>query len=354
MKRTLEAIFRHLLQLLTLLLLLPIVGVAVAYFLVPRQYQSTASLWALERYAIVNSSGLDNNELVTPAQTQATALSELLQTRTFALAVVNGINLAPTLNLSSSVLSNPQELQDALFNEISKKVTVTPQAYYLLEVSYTNPNPQIAQEVVQSVIRNYGYQSLGLSVAEGQYLLSNYRTQLQAAQQAANAATQAEAQYVTTHPQLTENKLITDPEYAQLDAKRVQAETNVQNIQNTISTIQQAISVQDNSANTLFQVIDAPQLPARSVSRTKEELLGGAVGLVLAFLAILTYLVIQVRRDRTFYSAQDLKDAVTIPVIIQLPSFSPGTISLLTTGSVTHHTQLIEAQSSSNSHITRK
>ena len=101
MRRTLEAIFRHPLQLILLLVLFPTIGVAIAYFLVPRTYQATASLWALHRYEIIGTTGPESDLTSTPAQTQATALSELLQTRSFALTIAQGVSgLAFSLNLA--------------------------------------------------------------------------------------------------------------------------------------------------------------------------------------------------------------------------------------------------------------
>jgi len=353
MRRTLEAIFRHPLRLLILIVLLPIIGVGVAYFVVSKTYQSTASLWALHRYEIIGSTGSESNTLATPAETQATALTELLQTRTFSLSVVKGIDIAPTLNLSSSVMANPKQLQDALFDEISKKVVVTSGGYNLFEISYTNRNPRVAQQVVRAVVQFYGSQSLGLSVVEGQNLLASYQIQLQNAQQQTDNAVTAEAQYVASHPALTPNTELSDPQYKQLDANRVQTQALVQNIQNTMNTIQQAISAQGKAANSLYEVIDAPQIPTTAQSRSKDYMIGGGVGLAIALLADIIYLIILIRRDRAIYSAEDLQNVTAFPIVMQLPTLTPATVSLLATGGVGDRALLIDTKSSSNGHATR-
>ena len=353
LRRTLEAIFRHPLQLLALIVLLPIIGVAVVYFVIPRTYQSTASVWALQRYFVIGSTGPESDLLSTPAQTQATALTELLQTRSFVDSVVKGINLAPTLNLGADVLNNPQQLEETLFNEVSKHVVVTPSAYNLFEISYANRDPRIAQQIVASVINNYGTQSLALSVAEGQNLLNNYQTQLASAQNELKNAVTAETEYVHTHPNLTPIQLSSDPQYAILDAQRIQVQTKAQNLQNTINTIQQSISTQGTQASTLYQIIDAPQMPYLPVSRTKNYLIGGGIGLVVALLACTLYLVIVVRRDRGVYSASDLQDFVAYPVIMQLPNLTPAAVSLLTTNKLQDQILLAERKSSTNGHMNR-
>src|SRR5262249_54687053 len=299
---TLEAVFRRPLQLLILILLLPVLGVAVAYVL-PRSYQSTAALWALHRYIVIGATGPESDLQSTPAQTQATALSELLQTRAFVLPIAHEANLSSTLNLSSSVLANPKQLDDTLFSEISQQVVVTPQGYNLFEVSCTNPDPQIAQQVVKEVIKSYGSQSIAISNAEAQLLLANYQAQLATARQNVDAAVTAESRYAAAHPA---NHLFDDPNYAFLDAQRLQEQAAVQNIQGEITSINQAISTQGTSATSLFQVIDAPTLPDRPLSRLKLFLSAGGSGLGVALLACVLYIVMSVRRDHAVYTALDL------------------------------------------------
>jgi hypothetical protein len=336
-----------------MIVLFPIIGVAVAYFIVPRTYQSTASLWALERYSVIGATGPESDLLSTPAQTQANALTELLQTRSFVDSVVKGINIAPTLNLGADVLNNPQQLEESLYNEISKHVVVTPSAYDLFVISYANRNPYIAQQVVRSVIANYGTQGLDLSVAEGQNLLGGYQTQLANAQKDLNSAVSTETQYVHAHPNLNPNQLSSDPQYALLDAQRVQAQAKVQNIQNIINTIQQSISTQGTQVATLYQVIDAPQAPYLPESRTKYYLIGGALGLAVALLGCAIYLVIIVRRDRGVYTADDLQGLVVFPVIMQLPKVTTATVSLLTTNKRHDSALLIGEKSGVNGHVKR-
>lgn len=350
MRRTLEAVFRHPIQLLTLLIVLPIAGVAIVYLMVPRTYQVTASLWALHRYAVIGPAGPEPDLTSTPAQTQATTLNELLQTHVFVDAVVKGVDLAPTLNLDASVTNDPQQLEDALFNEISKHVVATPQTYNLFEISYTNPNPQIARQIVLSVISQYGTQGLGLSVAEGQNLLASYQMQLANAQRDVNKAIAAETRYASAHPT---SRVTDDAQLASLDTARLEVQATMHNIQVAINTIQGSIGAQGTNINTLFQVLDAPQVPDRSVSRLKSYLLGGGAGLAIALLASTLFLVILVRRDRTIYSAVELQDIVTPPVVMQLPKLSPATISLLTVSATQGRAAPIESRGSADGHLSR-
>jgi len=326
MYRTLEVIFRKPLQLLILIVLPPVLGVAIAYEL-PRSYQSTAALWALHRYIVIGATGPESDLQSTPAQTQAIALSELLQTRAFVLPIAHETNLASTLNLSPSVLANSELLDDALFTELSQKVAVTPQGYNLFEVSYTNPDPQVAQQVVKGVINSYASQSIAISNAEAQLLLANYQAQLADAQRNVDAAVSAESRYASSHPA---DRLVNDPKFALLDSQRLQAQAAVQTIQGEITTVNQAISVQGTSADSLFQVIDEPVVPDRAVTRTKLYLIAGGIGLGVAIFAYALYIVILVRRNRAIYTPLDLEKVISAPVVMQLPHLSAQTVPLLT------------------------
>jgi uncharacterized protein involved in exopolysaccharide biosynthesis len=319
-RRTLEAIFRHPIQLLLLLLLPIAVSLVIAYKL-PRSYQAAASLWALRRYEIIGATGPESDLLSTPAETQVAALSELLQSRAFALLVAKSTDLASTLNLSKL---DPQQRDDALSLEIAQHVLPTSKGYNLYEISYSNRNPFVAQQVVAAVIQEYKQQGQGFSVVEGQHLLEGYQTQLVQAKYDADAAAQAEAQYLAAHPALKQSGAtsVNDPQYALLDSKRLQAQATLQNIQSTIATISQQITLQSNGTDTFFQVLDPPILPDAS-SRTKTFLTVGGVGAGVGLIACVLYILVLVRRDRALYTIHDLQKVSTYPVLMQLPQLPP-------------------------------
>ncbi len=333
MARTLEAIFRRPLQLLLLMVLPPVMGVAIAYFVSPRTYPSTTSLWALQRYEFIGATGPEVDLLASPAETQASALSELLQTRYFALAVAKSAQLESSLNLDPSVKADSSVLDDALFTEISHNVQVVPQAYNLFEVSYANRNPLVAQRVVSAVLQNFVLQSQGLTTLGGQNLLDSYKMQLTKVKQDADMAAAAEAKYLRGHPDLAkqgpELAAVSDPHYSQLHAQTQQAQAVVQGLQITITTLEQEISTQGHNVNNLFKIMDPPSISYRSNSRTKLYLTGGGIGLGTAILACVLFLIILVRRDHSVYDALDIQKITDVPVLIQLPRMAQTVIPLL-------------------------
>ncbi len=324
MRRTLEIVFRHIPQLLLVIVLIPGIALAIA-FVLPRSYQGTSTLWALRRYEIITANGSQSDLQATPAATQTDALTELLHTRVFALAVAQDANLASTL--SPSVQANPQNRDDALFADISSHVTVIAGGSNLFTIAYTNKSPATAQAVVQAVIKNYGLQSAGFSVVEGQQLVQSYQQQLTQAQKAADAAASAEQQYLAEHPSLTVTTAQNDPQYALLHSQSQQAQTTLQGIQTEIATLNQEISLQGSGSDSLFKVLDAPILP-KATSRSKTFLIFGGAGLGIALVVCAVYITVLVRRSRAIYTASDLASVTHYPVVMQLPHVAKSSVVL--------------------------
>lgn len=322
MHRTLEALFRRLSRIVLLLVLLPILGFAVGFAL-PRGYQAQASLWAEHRFEVIGSTGTESDLLATEAETQATALTELLQTRAFDLAVANQTQLPDTL--STSVRANPNARADALVQAINDQVLVQAQGTYLFTITYSNKSPQIAQQVVAAVIKSYGDQSQGISVVEGQNLLQAYQAQLPDAQKAASQAAQQEQQYSNQHTTESAADLANDPQYILLHSQTQQAQATLTTLQNQIATIKQAIGLQSGGPGSLFQVIDQPTV--KGVSRLRTLLLATGGGLLLALLFVAIYLALLVRRDRALYTAAEVQRATEQRVLLQLPLLPASTMT---------------------------
>lgn len=296
-------------------------------YLLPRSYQATASLWALHRYEVIGTTGPESDLQSTPAETQATALTELLQVHAFALSVADATSLPSTL--APDVQANPALRDAALFTAVSK-VQVAAQAYNLFVITYTNPNPLVAQQVIQAVIKNFSLQSQGFSVVEGQQLLAGLQTQLAKAKQDATNAVAAESKYIAAHPTLSKTDLLNDPQYELLQAQAQDAQAALTNVQTTIATINQEISAQGSGSDNLFKVLDTPFV--EGVSRTKTYLMGGGVGLGLALAGCLLYVVFATRGDRSVYTPFDLQKVTAFPVVMQLPYLTGKTIPLLIEG----------------------
>jgi uncharacterized protein involved in exopolysaccharide biosynthesis len=312
--KVIEILFRRKMALLALLLLPTVAGAAVAWFL-PRDYQASAGLWALRRYEIIGATGPESDLTTSPAATQATTLGELLLTRSFALSVAYDTDLPKEMGQSNPTI---QLLQDALYNEISQRVVTAPLGYNLFQITYTNTNPAVALQVVKAVVSYYGEDSVSQATAEGEQLLISYQNQLSAAQQRAQKAITAAAEYLKAQS-LTVAQAQIDPQYLLLVAQANQASAAVTTVQDDINTVQQQLATLSTGSSGLYTVIDAPNVPDRPVSRSKTFLLAAGIAVTAGLIAAIGYFIILARLDQSLYSRADAPGVTVYPVQVQIP-----------------------------------
>ena len=313
MRRALESIFRHRAK-IVLLLILPIMISLAIVWAQPRQYEGAATLWALQRYSVIGATGPEADLNSTPAETQATALTELLQTHSFDLAVARETDLASTFNAATR--ADPNKLNLAVEQEISTKVIVTAVGANLYQITYDNKNPAVAQQVVAAVVDQFGAAATSFSIAEANQLIKSYQSQLPTAEQASNTATQAAASYAKAHSGVTTQS---DPTYNQLLQQAQGAQANVDALQSNITQLNQQLATIGNGSGGLYNIVDTPAVDSQPVSRAKMFLLGGGIGLAVGLLIVTLLLVALSRRDRSAYTPDDLRRLTTLPVVLELP-----------------------------------
>lgn len=315
------------------------IGGVVTYRL-PRQYQATATLWALHKYDTLTATSIDYTNLDTPANTQATALTELVQSRTFSLAVAREALLAE-MHGSQMGASLASQIP-IVATQISQHTQVYAQGYDLFIISYTTTDPQLAQQVVAAVIDNYGQQSQLVVATDEQNLLNTYQTELNQANLDVQNAVAAQSQYFQSHSQLPYSQLQDDPIYQQLQAQTRQVQLNLQNIQASIDTLKQNIATHRIIAASLYKVLDQPVAPSQPVDRKRTILLGTAAGLALGLIASVLFIALMMGRDRRVYTSLDLHKVTTYPVVMELPFVSVETVSILVTTAEEHPALLLK------------
>jgi uncharacterized protein involved in exopolysaccharide biosynthesis len=317
-------------MLLLLLLFVPvIIGLVVGYVL-PRSYQASATLWALQRFEDIGATEAQNNLEETPATTQADALMELLHSRAFDIAIGDSTDLKSTLRLSAEDLSNPRRLDDAYVADISKNVQVTANGTNLYQVTYTNSDPRIAAQVLKAIIDRFQSQGQQFSSLRSQRLLvEEDQAQLTKLRADANTAAADEAAYLASHPGAT---TANDPQYALLDGERQQAQSVLRNMEKTIASLQQDLATQSTGGGPFFKTLDPPVQPDKAVSRLKVLTttvgIGAAAGLVVCIL----YILILVRRDRALYTVLAIEKATSYPVLMKLHQIPDKTKGLVMPG----------------------
>lgn len=319
MRRILELVFRHWVKAIGLLVIPVIIALGIVW-VQPRQYQAAATLWALQRYSVIGATGPEANLYATPASTQATALTELLQTRTFDLAVAKETNLASSFDAATR--ADPNTLNDAIVKEISTKVVPTPVGFNLYEIDYTSKDPQIAKQVITAVVSQFGAAATSFSTEAARQLIQTYQDELTQAEKSANTATEASTNYLLDHPRAT---AATDPVYSQLLQQAQGAQANVGSLEGKITSLNQQLATVGDGSQGLYTVVDAPRVNTQAVSRLKTIELGAGIGVAVGLLAVTLLLVALARRDRSVYAPEDLRRIMDLPVALEIPEL-PGMI----------------------------
>ncbi len=315
MQRVLESVFARWGQFVAMLVLPLVIALGIAQAQ-PRQYQGSATLWALQSFTGGSTSAQDPAS--TPAATQAAAISEILQTKSFALAIGKAADLASTY--SPSARSNPVALNDAIFSDISAHVQATTSGANLVTITYDNRSPAVAQRVVQAVVNQYDLSAAQLASSNTKQLLLLSQQELQQVQATATQANAAETTYLINHPGAT---AATDPQFKALQDDATNALYAVSAIQRIIDQLNAQASAVGTGSNALFSVVDAPSVGSQPVSRSKTLLTGGIIGLAIGLLACIIYIAILLRRDRSIYSVSDLQRVTKAPVLLQIPLMPP-------------------------------
>lgn len=317
MQRVLETIFSRWIQLIVLIVVPFVIALGYAYTQ-PRQYEASATIWALRRYEVIGATGAESDLSATPAETQAIAITEILQTKAFALAIAHEANLAQTY--SPSARSNADQLNSAMFDDISAHVTATAVGVNVVSITYDNKSAVKARAVVQATIDQYGISAAEFATSESKQLILIYEQQLAQARDTSNQATNAAATYLRDHPGATTSK---DPEYTVLANNATNALGTVNQIQGQIDTINSTLDTIGAGSNTLFAVVDKAATSANPISRSKLLIEAAAIGGVLGLLAAIIFIVVMMRRDRSIYSVSDLQKLTEAPVLLQIPQMPP-------------------------------
>lgn len=348
MRRSTEIFFRHRRHFLLLLLLLPALSL-VAGLLIPRPYQAGASLWAAKRYDVTDDTwvtqwykmlGVDNTA---PADAQAQALMELLNSRSFDLQIAYATDLPKHVSASTAQLRD-----DALFTDISRNVKVQADGNNLVTITYSNADPHIALQVVTATIHTFATTSQQLALQSAGELLKADQTQLTALQ-ASVAETEANLQaYIDKNPDLRSDlaKQAADPTYQFLSAQVTSAKTNLAQVQSQMAQLNLQLTTIGAQPDVFFSVQDAAVLVPVKTSRTQILLLALVIGIAIALLVSAVYLGLLMRADHSVFSSAEIETALSLPVLAEIPAvvFAPPVRTIFTTadgdprlpGSVAH------------------
>jgi uncharacterized protein involved in exopolysaccharide biosynthesis len=283
------------------LFLLPIVlTTLVALWFVagsPSAYESTASLWVDNPPPATSSLNEANPTIQTPAEEEQLLINELLQTKSFRLAVGHNGPLAAYLGRDPgqgwgppalfAMLSGGGSVNSRILSALSsKKIELSVAGPQVIQVRYRAGTPQVATGTLAAFVKQLDRQRLQLSMLRGRSALAYYKAQVAAASKAVVTARQRTAAYVSDHPGATP---ASDPNLKALKRGEIAAASQLAQATARVNRASSRVDAAVGAGNA-FAVLDAPKVPSGPVGKIKQLLLalvGGLfAGALISFLAV--------------------------------------------------------------------
>ena len=255
-----------------------------------KKYESSASLWVDN--GPLSGSALNSASGSQPSSTEDTLLTELLATKSFAVAVGDGSTLRGYV---AGQGGGGNQIDNNLATAVASGASASTPGPQVLQVSFTGPTPTIAQSTLESLIAHLQRSMTHYSQTFGQASETYYRSQVSAATRAVSRATASAAAFVQNHPGVTTAKNET---YAGLVAAQQSATSQ---LATATSGLNQAIGqAAGGGVSTTVSVIDPPSLPATPTAGKKKALLEVVGGLLAGALISLLIIVAMTpsREDR--------------------------------------------------------
>jgi len=250
----------------------------------PKAYEATASLWVDNPAPEPSSLTETNPELTTPAEQEQMLVGELLQTRSFRMAVARNSPLQSYLAAGAPHGWAPTGLLKAVAGHSSldaqilsalgtKHLIAAVQGPQMLALRYRGPTPAVVAGTLQALIKQLTARRVALDVERGARTRDFYQEQVDAAHKGVTEAQASVAAYQRANPTAGAG----DPNLkAALRAERVAG----QDLAQATTKLNQAESdtQSPDATDTGVDVMDAPRAPTGPVSgkaKVVEALIGG-------------------------------------------------------------------------------
>lgn len=337
MTRYLEVFFRYKIALASLMFVSLIVSTAVV-MIMPRNYQSTATLW-FDFNPIPDDSALA--AAMTPADQATAAFHEMLNTRDFDIKVGHRGPLAeyyettgnfpksdPVTPIVHWIERKPEPtgatraalVDNGIVLTLQKYILITPTQPRVVGLAFDFSDPEVATGTLQAFIDQFSEQVKSSSLVSARSTLEFYTAQANAQKLVVEEKQKAQTAYYVAHPILQNPQAqATDPTYISLVQTTQSAE------QDYIALLRKVDQSKLDVARLLqpgpygFRIVDSPQRPIGSNGLLKSVMfgVGGGLGVGLLIIGVICFLL--VAADDSIVRGSDLQRRLGARVIGEVP-----------------------------------
>jgi capsular polysaccharide biosynthesis protein len=306
MRRFVAAFFRHPFLLILPAIIIPLIVVFVVRSLAS-SYTSSATVYVVK--AAVNTG---DNPFSTPAQNLNAGLAEAIKSQqSFVLKIANQTDMPKTYPKGTAGVDG------LMVARIRAGMTITTTGTHYIVITYNDPDPRIAAQVVNAVLPAYIAQSIEFAQQNADNLIAEYRSQLADAQNQYITDSNQYKDYIQQHPDVNPD---TDPSLAQLQAA---VKSDLNNIQTYNTKIQNLTNNTDILSNVpSYSVTDPGLVPTAPTVKTKTTITAMIGGVALGLGTSLGLIGLLALWDRRIHSRDDLEEAVDLQVLEVVPNLS--------------------------------
>jgi capsular polysaccharide biosynthesis protein len=307
MRRFVAAFFRHPFLLILPAILIPLIVVFLVRSLAS-SYTSTATVYVVK--AAVNTG---DNPYATPAQNLNAGLAEAIKSQQSFV-----VKIAYQTDMPKTYPKGTVGLDGLMVARIRAGMYITTTGTHYIIITYNDPDPRIAAQVVNAVLPAYTAQSIQFAQQNADNLIAEYRSQLDDALTQYSSDSEQYKNFIQGHPDVN---LDTDPTLAQLQAAVKADLNNIQSYRQKIQSLQTNADILANVPS--YSVTDPGLVPTAPTVKTKTTITAMIGGVALGLGTSLGLIGLLALWDRRIHSRDDLEEAVALQVLEVVPNL-PG------------------------------
>ncbi len=322
-------LIEHAFRLLPVLVVLPVLGLAIATMYVmgaPRAYESRATLWISESGAAGSGSAQlgAENTYASPAQRQATSIAQLLGTDSFALAVAQRSGLFTPGSDRELDWRTAEYVarENAALRAIRKATFAQADGTNLMSVVARSDDPAEAQALADSVTSLYLERVSSEATRKTDLAVAFYQQRLTSAKSTLDDLDREISAYVAAHPRASNSDVGPfDAAFERLKSSFTTQNALVTGLQKDLEVAQLDATTTAAAEKGRYALLDAAALPTVPLSRGLRTLavpIAGAIGLSLMVAAGILYLVFAT--DHSVRSSEEVTP-LGVPVLALIPEF---------------------------------
>jgi uncharacterized protein involved in exopolysaccharide biosynthesis len=313
--RVLESYFRH--RWLNLLPLIIMSAIAVASVLLAKPKYIASGVVYVEKESLLSTLVSIKESTFswdTPANETSTEISELLQTNAFLRAVIEMTDLEAKMDGGDAVVADTIDyVREAVWTEASGNNQVM--------IAASDEDPQLAYQMVNSVIENYIQWKINADRAESlaaqkffENLIVQYENDLE-------IATQELENYLAAHPMPVRGDR---SEVEQLELERLQSALDLARSQYASAiekndNIKLTLSQAESGVRQTYLLIDAPKVPEEPTTSLKDTAVRGAIFMAVGVILVGVGIVGNILLDRSLRFPVDVHFGLDLPVLALVP-----------------------------------